>query len=132
MNKPERIARGVILNNDKILLCKNLRHGSYFLPGGHIENEESAENALAREVREEMGKVVLSSKKISEIENTFTEDGVEHKEIIYLYYVELQDYENIKSLEDHIDFEWILVTDFPKINFRPEKMIRIVLKSIEK
>ncbi|MEK7552264.1 MAG: NUDIX domain-containing protein [Patescibacteria group bacterium] len=132
MLKPKRIARGIILNNDKILLCKNLKHGSYFLPGGHIENEESAQNALAREVREEMGKVVLSSKKISGVENTFTEDDIEHREVIYLYSVELQDYENIKSLEDHIDFEWILITDFSKINFRPEKMTRVVLKNIKK
>src|SRR3989338_1088069 len=119
---PEIIVRGIIVKDDKTLLCKNLKHGHYFLPGGHIENEEIGENALKREMEEEIGKVVLTNKKISEFENTFIENGTEHKEIIYLYIAELMDYENIKSLENHIDFEWVLITDLSKIDFRPKKM----------
>ncbi len=49
------LSRAVIIHDDKILLCKtlDLEISFYFLPGGHIEHGESAENSLLRELKEE-------------------------------------------------------------------------------
>jgi len=55
MNKIELIARGVCVKSGKILLCKNKNKTYFYLPGGHIEHRERAEDALLREIREELG-----------------------------------------------------------------------------
>ena len=46
------LARAVIIDDSKIMLCKTtgLNNNFYFLPGGHIENNEKAEDALLREL----------------------------------------------------------------------------------
>ena len=53
----ERIAvRGVIYKKDKLLLVHSNR-GYYKFPGGGVEKEESLEEGLIREIREETGYV---------------------------------------------------------------------------
>ncbi len=49
--------RGVIFRNNKILLLKENRYGNIVrnLPGGKIEENESPEQAIYREVKEEIG-----------------------------------------------------------------------------
>jgi 8-oxo-dGTP diphosphatase len=59
------VARALILHNDELLLAYDLRPEPrhyyelnvpfYYLPGGHIEFKESAENAVLREIYEETG-----------------------------------------------------------------------------
>lgn len=60
MNNKEKIhvlSRAVIIDQGNILLCKtlDLKINFYFLPGGHIENGESARTSLLRELKEETG-----------------------------------------------------------------------------
>lgn len=54
---PEPTVGALILNDRReILLAKSWKwHGKYTLPGGHIEVGETAEEALKREVKEEVG-----------------------------------------------------------------------------
>src|ERR1700734_1204151 len=51
------LSRAVIIDQQHILVCKtlDLPISFYFLPGGHVEHEESAESAVIREVFEESG-----------------------------------------------------------------------------
>ena len=51
----ELIARGVCVQSDHLLVCRNRRLGHAFLPGGHVELGETAANALSREMEEETG-----------------------------------------------------------------------------
>ncbi len=48
------MTREVILKNGKILVVKTLGTTNTFLPGGHIEIGERAEDALKREIKEEI------------------------------------------------------------------------------
>src|SRR3989344_6097678 len=47
------ISRGLIAQGGDIVLCKTKGAGWFFLPGGHIEEGESARSALLRELEEE-------------------------------------------------------------------------------
>jgi 8-oxo-dGTP diphosphatase len=128
MQKLTQIVRGIVINNDKILLCKNLKLGYYFLPGGHIEEGETPEIAFKREIIEEVGKVTLHVDKITEFENTFTQEGKEFSEVVYLYAATLENYDDIKSLENHIAFDWINIPDITKVDLRPQKIVQEILK----
>ncbi len=48
------LARGILLSDDNILLCRNPKTGRIYLPGGHVEPGESAGDALLRELHEEL------------------------------------------------------------------------------
>lgn len=45
----------VVLDNNQLLIIKNKHYGSYMLPGGHIDKNETIKEALSREVFEETG-----------------------------------------------------------------------------
>lgn len=51
--------RGVIFRNGKLALIHNGKYDYYMFPGGGIEEGESHEEALIREVKEESGLVVI-------------------------------------------------------------------------
>lgn len=50
--------RGIILRDGKIAMMHSLKYNYYKLPGGGIEGDESLEETLVREVREESGLIV--------------------------------------------------------------------------
>jgi ADP-ribose pyrophosphatase YjhB (NUDIX family) len=48
--------RGIILNNDKILVVKHVLHYDFYtVPGGHLEGEENPKECVEREIIEELG-----------------------------------------------------------------------------
>ena len=51
----EFIARAVFRKDGEILLAHKIGESNTFLPGGHIELEEYAKEALSRELAEELG-----------------------------------------------------------------------------
>ena len=51
----KHVSRGIITNRDGyILLVKHASHKPYTLPGGHVEENETFQDALIREAREEL------------------------------------------------------------------------------
>ena len=50
--------RGIVVKDNKIAMMHSLKYDYYKLPGGGIEDGESYEETLVREVREESGLVV--------------------------------------------------------------------------
>ncbi|MBU4332239.1 NUDIX domain-containing protein [Patescibacteria group bacterium] len=127
----EVIVRAVIQKDDKLLVCHEKGSDHYFTPGGHIEPGESAEEALKRELKEELDLTIKKSFFIGAVENIFTlyprgsgftQDREEHHELILNYKVEALDVKD-KSLEDHIDFFFFDIGRFSK-----EAVLPIVLR----
>lgn len=62
INNEVKRAKALIVNsNDEIMLV--FSHNTYFLVGGHVENNESYEECLSREILEEIG-VKIKFKKL--------------------------------------------------------------------
>ena len=118
----EVCVRGIIKKNGKILVCKRKDKDYYFFPGGHVEFGEQTEDALRRELKEELN---LSIKNISFIgvsENIYQEDGRKIHEINLVFNVSTDKVED-KSQENHIDFFFL-----DKEKFSKEKILPIALR----
>ncbi len=80
MAKRIHVAVGVIVQQGKILLAKRASHqhqgGLWEFPGGKVENGESAQNALSRELNEELAITVLSSQPLIEIVHDYSDKQV--------------------------------------------------------
>lgn len=61
---------GVIIQDGKILLIRRIRNGEeyYVFPGGGVEENESVEDAMDREIKEELSLDVKKKKQIFQLE----------------------------------------------------------------
>jgi ADP-ribose pyrophosphatase YjhB (NUDIX family) len=123
----EIITRAVILDRSKILLCKKKGNDYYFLPGGHVEFGETAEQALTRELKEELDIETNKIEYIGTIENMFSEDGKKYHELALIFFVQPKSLLSI-SKEDHIDFSWINMNKLAGEHVKPVALKNAVLK----
>lgn len=119
------IVRGLLVYGEEIILCKVKDAKWFFLPGGHIEDGESARAALLRELHEEIGN---SDYKITSFvgvcENIFPleEDVLQH-EINIIFKVDVPHELKIDTKEDHIEF-----VSIAKKNLKDYKILPATLK----
>ncbi len=114
----EFITRGLLIRDGRVLLCRNVKHGYYFLPGGHVEFGETAADALVREFKEEAGIVARCGTAAMVAEHVFERKKGPCHEINVVFHVELPDQE-IKSLEPKIAFEWADLARVSELDLRP-------------
>ncbi len=80
--KTRTTARAIIINQDKVLLLYSKKYDDYTTPGGGIKENENYQQALVRELKEELG--VRKVKIIQEIGYTVEiRFGLSKKENIY-------------------------------------------------
>ena len=106
MKPIEFIARAIIEEDGKILLCHGLGKPNWFFPGGHIEIGESAPDALLREIEEELGVTGTIIQFLGASENTFELKGEHTQEVNLVFEVTLDEKKRTKSKENHIEFAW--------------------------
>lgn len=125
-----KIARAIIVNDKKILLCHSHTGGHYFLPGGHVEAGETSVETLKREMIEETRVEVTEIKFLLDFPNTFLRDGVSIDEVATIFLAKMAS-TKIISTEDWIYFDWIPVKDLPTIDFKPKETAFLIMKSIK-
>jgi ADP-ribose pyrophosphatase YjhB (NUDIX family) len=121
----EILARGVAWRDGRVLLCRNLKYGHTYLPGGHVEPHEAAAEACAREFMEETGMRVLVGSPLLASELRFTQRGKQRHEITLVFHVEHESGmwpEVIDSRESKIGFEWVNPGQIASASFLPESI----------
>lgn len=115
------IARGLLVRGEDVILCRVKNKDWYFLPGGHIEDGESAKTALLRELREEMGEGDYTiSSFIGVCENIFPlEEGLSQHEMNIVFRVDVPADFEPKAREEHIEFVCIAKNDLANHNILP-------------
>ena len=102
----EIIARGVCVQDGKILLCRAKGGATTYLPGGHVEFGETGRQALVREVKEELGVEAETGAFLGVVENAFEQRGKPHAEVNLVYELKVPAGTSPRALEDWIAFEW--------------------------
>ncbi|MDG1437229.1 MAG: NUDIX domain-containing protein [Rickettsiaceae bacterium] len=139
MNDKDRIhalSRAVIIDQGHILLCRtlDLKINFYFLPGGHIEHEESAKESLFREIMEETGCSCEIKRFLGCLEYSFKPGhnsichNHEYNFIFEVQGVDLKLDKNISSPEKQIELVWKPLDQLSKIDFRAEPLRLLIPK----
>ena len=101
----------------------------FYLPGGHIEFQESAEKAAVREIMEETGYKAKIVRFLGTIENAWSFSGDEicchTHEIQLVFQADIPGITpNMKfpQKEAHVAFEWVAVDKLCDVDIRPSIM----------
>ncbi len=105
----------IVMNNGKTLLIKHKKLGVWLNPGGHLEENETPEEAALREVKEETGLNV----EIIEIKSKqkIKTDGSFEKTLPFSIMYEYVDYKT--GMHEHFDMIY-LVRPMDNIEIKPD------------
>jgi 8-oxo-dGTP diphosphatase len=114
--EPRRVVAALIRRRDKLLICQRGAQQAMALkwefPGGKIEPGESSEEALIRELSEELGIAAKISQPIAQIRHTYKNGGV-----VALEFFLVESYEG--ELQNLIfnEIRWERVENLPRYDF---------------
>ncbi len=129
--------RAIIIRQNKILLIKRVKPNETYwvIPGGGIEKGETKEQALIREIKEELGldikpKELFLKRKSDKsgmegiTEYFFTADIVGGK----LGSGKGPEYEPNSSYQGKYELEWVDIFDLSKIDLKPQEVKDLIIK----
>lgn len=123
------LARGVFIKDREVLLAKSIGYINTFLPGGHIEFGESAKDALAREIEEELGIASTVGEYLGLVEHKWEKQGILHCEINQVFGIKSEELlisYKPKSREAHLEFFWCDADDLDTCNLQPYPFRRLI------
>lgn len=101
----------------KILLVKDPK-GVWELPGGRIDHNEEPEQALQRELQEELGWSKVDIKNIIDSWSFSSEvDGISYHFIV-LTYACISDQDKIKENDEYTEYRWVPIDEIRSLNMR--------------
>ena len=119
----------IILHDGKLLAMKNQQTPYYFLPGGRVHLHEAAENAILREIREELNIEPKSIRPLWLNQGFFVEDVTKDNfHELCIYYLmdisgttiptDVRTFEGVEKEKKHI-FEWLTFAEVKEAYLYP-------------
>jgi len=133
--------RAVIIKDDKVLTIKRTKPNEMYwvIPGGGVEDKETNEKALVREIKEELGVDIRIDKLILEMDSKKPET-INQKECFYLCDIEggkigsgqgPEFSEDSKYIGTH-DIEWLSIKDLSDFDLRPNDIKDLICNEYNK
>lgn len=110
INSSAAVAALIFDSCNRLLLTRRALEpdaGKYDLPGGFIDPMESADEALRRELNEELGIKVKEARYLTSHPNEYFFSGITVFTTDFLFRVEAESLENLTARDDISGFEWV-------------------------
>lgn len=128
---------GVFVNNNKILLHKMRDDDFWTLPGGRVKLLESSEDAIKREISEELGENAQVNRLLWMVENFFEIDKKNYHEILTIYYLKPSKESSLLNKKDMFNgiegerlvYKWFDIDELDDLNVKP-KFLKLNLKCL--
>lgn len=135
LKNPILMVDGIILKNKKILLVKRVIYpfsGYWVLPGGHVNYGERVEEALKREMKEELGITVKIKKLIGVYSDPRRDPRYHTVSVVYLCQpIRQAQSRKIRLSREASEFKYFSLNNLPrKIGFDHWKIINDLKNSI--
>ena len=112
-----KVVAGLILQNDKLLICQRPNFKDHPLkwefPGGKIKNDETNEDALIREINEELSINIINCEEL--ISYHFNYKDLNKRVLIYFYLVNNFSGKVLNNF--HKELKWIEIKDIREYDF---------------
>ena len=109
------VVAAIIIKNGKYFIAQRNKHKhmglSWEFPGGKVENGETFENALKREIKEELNINIAINNKLGE--ENYKDDKINVK----LHYFICSHANGEIILSEHEDSAWVTKNEFKNYNF---------------
>lgn len=126
---------GIIIHDNKLLTVNTKGDENVYLPGGYVELSETTEEAVLRELKEELLLDFEIKQYLGVLENFFDIENGKVHEISFYYLMNTPDKlnkedfsltENDKGFIVNHDFKWVDLNDLKNYDFRPKILIDIL------
>ena len=127
VNPSAAVAAFIVNASGELLVCKRGKEpekGTWDLPGGFVDEKESAEDAIAREISEELNAKVTGATYLFSLPNEYEYNKMTVPTLDMLFECSLENTTNLQPSDDVEDCFFV-----PLIDVNPEKF---GLKSIKK
>ena len=124
------VVAGIIFNNDKTQVLLTLRKpeqhqgNCWEFPGGKIEPEENTEQALVRELDEELGIKVTDCRPYCQIEHEYVD------KVVRLQFWQVTAFDGIPLGRENQQFDWFALNELKQLKF-PEANVPVVNKLLD-
>ena len=120
--------RAIIINNGKVLTIKRTKPDQTYwvMPGGGVESGETNQQALIREIKEELGLIIEPREILIEVSSTKPET---FGQMEYFYACNIingilgsgdgPEFQKDSAYVGSFDFEWLSAQDLINIDLRP-------------
>lgn len=142
--KTDLVVAGFVFHSSKLLLIKHKKLGVFLPPGGHIEENETPDNALIREIKEELGldivilntqNLLVVGKMVKNLANPFyvnVHNVGDHNHCCLFYLCTVLENEKIKHNEKELDgFCWLDENEIENNKQVPEDVKNITKLAFE-
>lgn len=116
VNASAAVALFILNPENKLLVCKRAKDpakGTFDLPGGFVDENETIEQAIAREAKEELNVKVMKTNYLFSIPNQYEYCGWTVPTIDLFFLCETENFADLKADDDVAEIEFI---DIEKLN----------------
>lgn len=110
VNASAAVALFILNSENQLLVCKRAKDpakGTFDLPGGFVDENETIEQAILREAKEELNVRVQNSSYLFSIPNQYEYSGWTIPTIDLFFLCEVENFADLKADDDVAGFEFI-------------------------